>query len=287
MSRGYITLAQNNDDWSYLDQAYALGLSLKATQSTVSNLTVALDKRTHSQLKSKHARVFDHVMLLPWEDDAAEAHWKVNNKWKVYYCSPYDETVLLDSDMIFPTDVSHWWDILSQQDFWATTNAKTFRGDTITSRYYRLVFDANGLPNIYNAFMYFKKSELSSEIFKLAEIIFHNWQRFYHLYLPNNKPKHVSGDVVFALAIKLLGYEHLTTRENIENVPTFVHMKGELQGVNTLLNDWNNQIPSYLAENNNLIVGNFSQQYPFHYAEKNWLTSDIIEQLENTNDRSL
>lgn len=287
MSKGYITLAQNNNDWNYLDQAYALGLSIKATQSNINKLTVAVDKRTHAELKGKHARVFDNVVLLPWEDEALEAEWKVNNKWKVYYCTPYDETVLLDSDMIFPTDVSHWWPILAQKDFWATTKPKTFRGDTITSTLYRTTFAENDLPNIYNAFMYFKKSEVSSEIFKLAEIIFQNWQRFYHLYLPNSKPKHVSGDVVFALAIKLLGYEHLATRENIDSVPTFVHMKGELQGVNTLLNNWQDQIPSYLGESSSLIVGNFKQEYPFHYAEKNWLSTDIIEQLENSNDRSL
>jgi len=287
MSKGYITLAQNNNDWNYLDQAYALGLSLKASQSTVNSLTVAVDKNTHKDLRQKHAKVFDHVVMLPWEDDAAEAEWKVNNKWKVYYCTPYDETVLLDSDMIFPTDVSHWWPILAQKDFWATTKPKTFRGDTITNTYYRTTFVENDLPNIYNAFMYFKKSDISSEIFKLAEIIFHNWQRFYHLYLPKSKPKHVSGDVVFALAIKLLGYEHLTTRENIDNLPTFVHMKGELQGVNTLLDNWPDQIPSYLGENSSLIVGNFKQEFPFHYAEKNWLQPDIIEQLENLNVKHL
>jgi len=92
---------------------------------------------------------------------------------------------------------------------------------------------------------------------------------------------------VFALAIKLLGYEHLTTRENIDNLPTFVHMKGELQGVNTLLDNWPDQMPSYLGENSSLIVGNFKQEFPFHYAEKNWLQPDIIEQLENLNVKHL
>jgi len=40
MSRGYIVIAQNNDSVDYLKQAYALALNLKATQTTVSNLTV-------------------------------------------------------------------------------------------------------------------------------------------------------------------------------------------------------------------------------------------------------
>ena len=28
-------------------------------------------------------------------------------------------------------------------------------------------------------------------------------------------------------------------------------------------------------------VGNFQQQYPFHYVDKNWLTDDIIKSLED------
>ena len=43
MSRGYIVIAQNSGDTDYLRMAYALALSLKATQSTVSNLTVCVD----------------------------------------------------------------------------------------------------------------------------------------------------------------------------------------------------------------------------------------------------
>ena len=117
-------------------------------------------------------------------------------------------------------------------------------------------------------------------IFKLAEYIFHNWERFYHLYLPKSKPKHVSGDVVFALAIKILGYEHLTTRENIHSLPTFVHMKGELQGVNTVGAQWNINLSSHWISPDNLVVGNFRQTSPFHYVIKDWLTEQNVKLLE-------
>ena len=36
----------------------------------------------------------------------------------------YDETVILDTDMIFPTDVKYWWDMLEERDVWATTNVR-------------------------------------------------------------------------------------------------------------------------------------------------------------------
>jgi len=115
VSRGYIVIAQNNSTVDYLQQAYALALNLKLTQSTVSNLTVCVDTNTKKKITAKHREVFDNIIDIPWQDDAADDEWKINNKWKYYYMTPYDETVILDTDMIFPTDVSDWWDIMSQQ----------------------------------------------------------------------------------------------------------------------------------------------------------------------------
>jgi hypothetical protein len=280
MTQGYITIAQNNQEVDYLEQAYALALSIKNTQSGVNCVSVMIDEETSRSVKTKHTKVFDKIIDMPWQDDALDSEWKINNKWKIYYVTPYDETVLLDSDMIFPADVSHWWDILCEKDFWSTTQTKTFRGDTVTNNSHRKVFTENNLPQIHNAFMYFKKSHISSEIFKMAEIIFQNWQRFYHLYLPNARPTHVSGDVVFALAIKILGYEHLTTRDNIHSLPTFVHMRGRIQGAN-VMDNWSKNIPSYIGVNQTLVVGNFLQTYPFHYLDKQWLTPEIIKTLES------
>jgi len=280
MSKGYVAIVQNSGDNDYLTQAYGLALSLKNTQTEINNLTILVDEPTRKLITHKHQRVFDNIIDLPWEDEAENEEWKVNNKWKVYYATPYDETVLLDSDMVFPTDVSHWWPILAQKEFWSATKVRNYRNEVITDNLYRKAFEENNLPNIYNAFMYFKKSEVCSEIFKLAEIIFHNWQRFYHLYLPNSKPRHVSGDVVFALAIKILGYEHLTTRENIDSMPTFVHMKGDIQGVNTVGRDWTLNLSSHWVKPDNLVVGNFRQTVPFHYVDKAWLKDRDIKLLE-------
>jgi hypothetical protein len=282
MSRGYIVIAQNTKSVDYLQQAYALALNLKLTQSTVNNLTVCVDPTTKKLITSKHKKVFDHIVDIPWNDDAEQADWKINNKWKYLYMTPYDETVILDTDMIFPTDVSHWWDILSQRDIWATTKVRTYKGEIVSSDYYRKYFTLNNLPNVYTAFFYFKKCELASELFAMNEIIFQNWQRFFFKYMPKGKPDFLSGDVAFALAMKLLGVEHECTRENIDTVPTFVHMKSHIQNVPTSLIDenWSNTLPTYYRSYKDFHIGNFAQHLPFHYVEKDWLTSNMIKQME-------
>ena len=284
MSRGYIVIAQNSGETDYLRMAYALALSLKATQSTVSDLTVCVDKKT--KVPKKYLEVFDQVVEIPWNDDAEASDWKIDNKWKYYYMSPYDETVILDTDMVFPGDVSHWWDILNEKDIWACTNVKTFRGENAVDHnmYYREYFIKNNLPNVYTAFFYFKKSDLATEFFKLVEIIFQNWQRFFFKYMTNGKPDKLSADVVYALAIQLLGIEQESTVDQLTEVPTITHMKSFIQDVPSgsfLDEKWTLSLPTYFSDIKTFKVGNFQQQYPFHYVDKNWLTDDIIKSLEN------
>ena len=172
MSKGYIVIAQNNDTVDYLEQAYALALNLKLTQSTVSSLTVCVDKKTKALIQPKHKRAFDKIVDIPWTDNAENAEWKINNKWKYYYMTPYDETVILDTDMIFPIDVSHWWEHLSSKDVWACTNVKTYRNELVYDNYHRLDLKRNKMPNVYTAFFYFKKSDTATELFKMIQIIF-------------------------------------------------------------------------------------------------------------------
>jgi len=282
MSKGYICIAQNNDTVDYLQQAYALALNLKLTQSSVSNLSVCVDSHTKSLIKPKHKDVFDNIIDIPWEDDAQKQSWKINNKWKYFYMTPYDETVILDTDMIFPTDVSYWWDELAAHDVWATTNVRTYRGDIVTSDYYRKYFVKNNLPNVYTAFFYFKKSDLAAELFAMIEMIFQHWQRFFYKYMPAGKPDWLSGDVAYALAMQLLGIEHECIKTNVNSFPTFVHMKSHVQDLPSSQIDekWTNTLPTYYDTYSNFKIGNFQQLYPFHYVEKDWMTDSMVKQME-------
>lgn len=282
MSKGYIVIAQNNDTVNYLEQAYALALNLKLTQSTVSNLTVCVDKKTKALIQPKHKRAFDKIVDIPWADNAENAEWKINNKWKYYYMTPYDETVILDTDMIFPIDVSHWWEHLSLKDVWACTNVKTYRNELVYDNYHRLDLKRNKMPNVYTAFFYFKKSDTATELFKMIQIIFENWERFYFKYMPKGKPDKLSGDVAYSLAMQILGIEDKCTMDHIQDLPTFIHMKSFVQNIPTseIEEDWTKSIPTYYKSYKDFKIGNFQITYPFHYVQKDWMTKDKIQQME-------
>lgn len=278
MSRGYLILAQNTKRDDYVKLAYALALSIKNTQSTEFKVALAT---TEDNIPEKYMDVFDYVIDVPWTDQAVFSKWKIENKWKYYYMTPFDETIVLDADMLFPADISHWWDILSKKDVWITDAPRTFKGEVITSTRYRPAFVTNELPNVYTAFMYFKKTELSAQLFKMTELIFENWERFFYVYLDETRPKHLSGDVAYALAIKILGIEN-ECFGNSKNIPSFVHMKSFVQNIDEkyLTEDWTQHFPTYFADDGTFKIGNYEQTLPFHYQQKSWLTDEMIEVLE-------
>ncbi len=278
MTRGYLILAQNNGTDDYIRQAYALALSIKNTQSTVNSVALATDEIITDP---KYLAVFDHIVPIPWTDSAKDSTWKIENKWKYYYMTPFDETVVLDADMLFPKDISYWWDILSQKEMWITNKPRTFRGEIITSTEYRPSFEPNDLPNVYTAFIYFKKTETVGELFQLLEIIFNNWERFFYEFMDETRPKHLSGDVAYALAIKILGLETECFGE-LDSMPSFVHMKSYLQNVDKKLvtEDWTKHFPTYFSDDGTFKIGNYEQTLPFHYQVKSWLTDEMISILE-------
>lgn len=280
MSRGYLVLAQDSISTDYVRLAYALALSIKNSQTTVNNICLATDI-PEEKLDKNVRRIFDKIVPIPWLDDAENAKWKIENKWKYYYMTPFDETVILDADIIFPEDISHWWDTLSKQEIWITDRPKTFKGEDINSTKYRTTFVSNKLPNVYTAFMYFKKTKLVAELFRMVQLIFENWERFFYNYLDETRPKHLSGDVAYALAIKLLGIENECFGK-LESLPTFVHMKGLLQNIDEkfITEDWTQNIPTYFRNDGRFKIGNYEQVLPFHYHIKEWLTNDMIGILE-------
>lgn len=279
MSKGYIAIAQNSGSQDYIRQAYALALSIKNTQSKVNKFCICVEDK--NDIPEKYMHVFDDVIEIPWSDDARHSSWKINNKWKYYYMSPYEETIALDTDMLFTSGISYWWDYLAKRDVFFTTNVLTYRGVTANDSAYREVFRANDLPNIYTAFFYFKKTLLMAEITRMAEYIFKNWEAMYEEFLDATRPGYLSGDVAYALAVKLLGVEDQCISE--EKLVSFVHMKSLIQGDNQtyVTDEWPRHFRNHFSDDCKITVCNYIQNKPFHYHRKEWLSDTIIEKLEH------
>ena len=272
MSKGYVILAQNNVKDDYIKMAYVAAMSIKISQLTVNNVTLITD--VPDAVPHHYREAFDQILPILWYDDALGSDWKIENRWKIYHITPYKQTVLIDADMLFLTDISHWWKYLEKNhDLFIADRVTTYRNEEIKSDYYRKVFTSNDLPNTYSAFTYFKKSQDAEIFWKFVEIIVKNWKDFYQKYLENNRPNYLSIDVVFGLAVKILGYEDKVFSKF--DYPTFTHMKGRVQNWSYEKDRWMDITPVYLNDQCQLKVGNYSQEGIFHYTEKDFLNDNV------------
>ena len=263
MNNGVCILAQNNSTTNYVEQAYALTLSILANDP---NTKVSII--TNDVISATYKNVFDQIISIP-SDAAATADWKIDNRWKLYDLTPYDNTIVFDADMLILDSINYIWSDIANLSF--TTNVTTYRNEPITTRYYRKAFDANNLPNIYTGMYRFRKSKEAESFFKLLEIIMTYWEVFYNKYAPNSLQDWNSVDLSAAIALKILNIDYSTSMQ-------FTHMKTQAQHWNNVPVKWTEVLPVDFG--NNLYIGGYKQSGVFHYVEDDFLTSKILLQLE-------
>lgn len=271
VSRGFITVAQNTLGIDYVRLAYGLALSLKITQREYAGLTVMVTPGT--EIDPKYRDAFDHVVEIPWGDLAKSDTWKLANRWKVIHASPYDQTVLLDADMLIPHDMTDYWGMWRNRDVWAASTAYDHRGTIITDRRYRENFDRGGYPNVYTALMYFKKTESAFEFFRTVELVYTNWKQFSRHFPLGDR---INCDEAFALAMKLTRHEDYCPNQAF---PGITHMKAPLLNLDQIGPKWWESIITSVNPDGTIMVGPYSQRYPFHYHEKDFLTDEMLDDL--------
>lgn len=273
MSKGHIFIAQNSDV-NYVRQACALALSIKKHNKDYNQTCLV----TNDPVPDEYRHAFDFIVPIPWGDLAKDALWKIENRWKLIYATPFKENIVYDTDMLLLNSNDHWWDYFKNHDLLFTSTVTDFRKNKITSNYYRKAFTDNMLPNLYVGTFYFKKVSLSFEYFKWLEIITANWKSFYDTHLINSKQKFSSIDVSSALAIKFMDVsEKVLIKDTF--IPSFTHMKPAIQSFEKIPDKWTNVLPINFTDDCKLSVGNIIQQGIFHYVEDEFLTDDILYKL--------
>jgi hypothetical protein len=264
-----LMLAQNAED-DYVKQACLCAMSIHST-----NKDARVSLVTNDIVPEEYKKYFDQIIPIPWNDDAEFSEWKIENRWKLYHATPYEKTVVLDTDMLVLQDLSSWWEFLDMYDLYFTTNVYTYRGERITSKYYRKGFVANNLYNLYTGVHYFKKSDQAAEFYKWMELITQNWELFYGQFHKEHYPSRPSMDVTAAITAKILNCEHDITNE-LAKYPTFTHMKSRAQNWQKPRDKWQEVVDVHLTATN-LMIGNYKQTGIFHYTEKSFVDDDKLK----------
>jgi hypothetical protein len=276
VSKGFLIFAQNTDTVDYIKQAYALALSIQYSQQTIKNVSLV----TNSLVPEEYVNVFDQIIPIPF-DSAGDSAFKGEHRWKLYYATPYEETIVLDSDMLMLEDISDWWNYCSNYDVKFCSQIKNYKLEPIQDTYHRKAFIANHLTNPYFALHYFKKNQPAFEFYKVLEFVCNNWQWCYDHFAFKEYQEWLSMDLASAIAIEIIGNHEQAT--DVCNPMNFVHMKTPIQGWPAIPISWQDAVPFIFNGRGELIVGNIKQSRLFHYVEKNFITDKILQRLETLN----
>ena len=246
--RGYLILAIDTESIDYLGCAIQLARSIRQWHSDA-NIAVITVKRCSDP-------VFDHVIPLPNGDQGGFA-----NDWQCFAASPYRQTIKLEADMVIASPIDHWWTMFEHRDVVVSTGARDFYDQPAESRFYRKVFDANHLPDVYNAITYWRVSQTAQEFFRLVRNIFENWAEYRTLLkFPDDVP---STDLVYAMAAQIIGPELVTMP--FASYPKIVHMKRYM--IPTQTPNWTQEL---VWEYTPLRFNTVAQWGAVHYHVKDW-----------------
>jgi len=260
INKGFVIFAYGE---KYVRQARLLALSLR--KNSIYPVSLVTDDANINE------NIFDSVIEFPILNGN---RYQTNARCQVFELSPYNETIVLDSDCLVLDDIDYFWNTIDNDIFY-TTSAYTYRGNKINSDFYRKALTNNHLPNCYNAFFYFKKTNKTERFYNLLKDINKDWNTFYSLFCKDNTPSAPSMDISTAIALKISNYN------NNSNLPFLTHMKPAVQGWNDVPDLWTNKINTYIDENCNIKIGNYLQKGILHYCEDEFVTDKLVERFEN------
>ncbi len=164
--------------------------------------------------------------------------------------------------MLCTSPIDHWWTLFEHRDIVISQGARNFYDEVTSCRHYRRVFDANDLPDVYNAVTYWRVSSAANDFWRWVSTIFVDWSKWKTLLkFPDQEP---STDLVYAMAAQIVGPDSVTIPASY---PKITHMK---KHINYLSNeDWRDELV-WEYDGRCLKINTVAQTGLFHYHTKDW-----------------
>jgi hypothetical protein len=266
MSKGYLLFAIDGDV-NYSKLAYACALSIKNTQPDGYNLISVV---TNNVEYYKDKSVFDNVIQY----NSVQSGMDVRSL--AYDYTPYDETVLLDSDMLFLKPMNLYWDMVDNMDLYISTSPQSHRNTKFRYGYYRKMFEENHWTDVYSAWTYFKKSDSAKQFFDVVKLVTDNPLEFLPMYKTLRPMTSIPTDEAFAIAVEMLDIKFPDW-----DFPRITHMKSEVQGWKNCPNEWIEYLRFLMNTDGEVYTGVWKQSELLHYVNKHLITDRVITILES------
>lgn len=211
MSKGILLFAQNNHTVDYVKQAIFCAKKIKKHLG----LPVAIATDNPTYLKETYpyfSKYVDHVLELEWYScdqkrtyrdgtmSKKDLEWRNHNRSTAYDITPFDETIVMDTDFIVGNDLLlNAFD--TDQDFLIWRHITDLNMDRPDEYRFNKISDRS-VDMYWATVFYFKKTESMELFFNLVSHIKENWN-FYRLtyQIPN---KTFRNDFAFSIAIHIL-----------------------------------------------------------------------------------
>lgn len=185
MTKGVLYFAKNNEKFDYIRQAVVSAVTVKYFLKVPT--AIICDK---SEFDPRYRKYFDEVIDLSFSEDnhrrfidsndsKSVLSWFNGERHLAYDISPFDETLLVDTDFIFQNDIMNLvWGTRSPM----MINSSSRRVDDSPEHYdERFIYD--GGPKMFWAtVVYFKKSEQARDFFDITKELKTNWSYYARLY---------------------------------------------------------------------------------------------------------
>jgi hypothetical protein len=219
--KGVLLFAFNNGKTDYFEMAVRTAKRVKHFL----NLPTSVITDTNTDV-SKYEQVFDNVITTTSDNSNTKANivWINKGRHKAYELSPYDETLILDTDYLINSD--KLLKPFELYDDFMCHNSTSFIlfPDAIQEK-----VSEQFINTLWATVIYFKKTERTKQIFECMEMIQNNYSHYVNIFNMNNTMYRNDYSLTIALWI-VNGHSHNMN----DYIPwNLVHLSNQIKAYKT------------------------------------------------------
>jgi len=205
MTRGILIFAFNNDRVDYLKHANWAANRVNGFLDLP--VTIVTDQKSLVGKNIKHEVILTNAMSGGQRNFdkgrcGGEALWYNVNRFQAYDYSPYDETIIIDSDYVINTTqllkvFDNPYNVLCHREVYDISG----RGGFLPYQ----TFGHHNFPHYWATILYFNRSKEAEQLFQLMSMIKENYEHYSKLYKYQFRP--YRNDYVVSIALSIL-YGH-------------------------------------------------------------------------------
>jgi len=206
MTRGALLFAFNSPKYDY----YAMAEYTARRINFFLDLPVTLVTNKES-IPANSSYKFDKVITIEADESNIfrQTVWFNKGRFKAFYLTPYDETLLLDVDYMVNSDrLNGVFDLLPNNDYLCHQSTAfmmvPLAGHELLSPY--------SYPTLWATVLAFQKTKKTEQMFNCIEMIQHNYQHYANIH--GFPPEIFRNDFALTLAHKIID-GHLPTKQHI------------------------------------------------------------------------